>query len=176
LGDGFAQALLAGIVLTQYLCGLAALTSASRMAYAFARDGGLPWSAALRRVNPRTQSPSVAVWTAALGSVALVVLLRYETIAAVGTVFLYVSYVLPVAAGFRAHGRSWTRFGPFQLGAAFKPLAVIATLGCLFLLVIGVQPPNQQALPILGGTVVVMTLVWFALERRRFQGPPPMKS
>jgi amino acid transporter len=176
LGDGFAQALLAGIVLTQYLCGLAALTSASRMAYAFARDGGLPFSEMLRKVNPRTQSPSAAVWTAALGSVALVVLLRYETIAAVGTVFLYVSYVLPVAAGFRAHGRSWTRFGPFQLGAAFKPLAVVATLGCLFLLVIGVQPPNQQALPILGGSAVVMTLVWFALERRRFQGPPPMKS
>jgi hypothetical protein len=55
-------------------------------------------------------------------------------------------------------------------------LAVVATLGCLFLLVIGVQPPNQQALPILGGSAVVMTLVWFALERRRFQGPPPMKS
>ena len=34
--------LVAAIVLAQYLCGLATLTSASRIAYAFARDGGLP--------------------------------------------------------------------------------------------------------------------------------------
>src|SRR4051812_11951147 len=33
--------LCAGIVLAQYLCGLATVTSASRMAFAFARDGGL---------------------------------------------------------------------------------------------------------------------------------------
>jgi hypothetical protein len=45
-------------------------------------------------------------------------------------------------------------------------------LGCVFLVVIGVQPPNHQALPILGGTTVVMLAVWFGFERRRFQGPP----
>ncbi|MFM8360174.1 MAG: amino acid permease, partial [Verrucomicrobiota bacterium] len=164
--------LLLGILLAQYLCGLAALTSASRMTYAFARDGGLPCSGWLRSVNARTGSPSVAVWTSAVGSAVLVIVLRYETIAAIGTVFLYVSYVLPVAAGFFAVGRRWKRFGPFTLGPWFRPLAVIATLGCLFLLVIGVQPPNQQALPILGGTVALMLVVWFGLERRRFQGPP----
>ena len=32
---------IAGIVVAQYLCGLATVTSASRMAFAFARDGGL---------------------------------------------------------------------------------------------------------------------------------------
>jgi amino acid transporter len=170
----FATVLLVGIVITQYLCGLAALTSASRMTYAFARDGGLPCSDWLRAVNPRTQSPSVAVWTAAAGSAALVVLLSYATIAAIGTVFLYLSYVLPVTAGFFAHGRTWTRFGPFQLGAWFKPLAVVATLGCGFLLVIGFQPPNQIALRIVGGTVALMAIVWFALERRRFKGPPKL--
>ena len=34
--------LCAGIAIAQYLCGLATVTSASRMAFAFARDGGLP--------------------------------------------------------------------------------------------------------------------------------------
>lgn len=172
LGEGFALALLAGVVTAQYLCGLAALTSASRMTYAFARDNGLPGSRWLKRVDPTTHSPSAAVWSSALASVALVILLRYETIAAVCAVFLYLSYVLPVAAGAWAHGRTWTRFGPFQLGRAFKPLAVLASLGCLFLLVIGVQPPNQQALPILLGSAAVMALIWFGSERRRFKGPP----
>jgi amino acid transporter len=172
LGERFALALLAGVVTAQYLCGLAALTSASRMTYAFARDDGLPGSRWLKQVDPTTQSPSAAVWSSALASVALVILLRYETIAAVCAVFLYLSYVIPVAAGAWAHGRTWTRFGPFQLGRAFKPLAVLASLGCLFLLVIGVQPPNQQALPILLGSAAVMALIWFGSERRRFKGPP----
>lgn len=169
-----ANLLLGGILLTQYLCGLAALTSASRMTYAFARDGGLPASAWLARVSPVSGSPSVAVWVAAFAAAALVVLLRYETIAAVGTVFVYVSYVLPVAAGFVALDRSWRRFGPFRLGAAFRPLALVAMAGCLFLLVIGVQPPNQSALTILGATVAAMVAVWFGFERRRFRGPPSL--
>ena len=51
--------------------------------------------------------------------------------------FLYISYVLPVAAGFLAHGRSWTRMGPWQLGRLYRPLAVVSVLGCVFLIVIG---------------------------------------
>lgn len=171
-----ADLLLFGTVVTQYLCGLAALTSASRMTFAFARDGGLPASAWLRRVSSRTRTPSVAVWTAALASVGLVVFLRYETIAAMGTVFLYVSYVLPVAAGGLAYGRSWRRMGPWDLGRWFRPLAVVAVLGCGFLLVIGVQPPNQQALWIVGGTTLALAVGWFASERRRFPGPPAVSE
>ena len=38
------RALWVGIVLANYLCGLACMTSTSRMMYAFARDGGLPGS------------------------------------------------------------------------------------------------------------------------------------
>jgi amino acid transporter len=40
-----------GIGVAQYLCGLATVTSASRMAFAFARDGGLPFSTTLRQVS-----------------------------------------------------------------------------------------------------------------------------
>ncbi len=41
-------ALYAAIFVAQLLCGLATVTSASRMTYAFARDDGLPFSAALK--------------------------------------------------------------------------------------------------------------------------------
>jgi amino acid transporter len=166
------MSLMGGVVVAQYLCGLAALTSASRMTYAFARDGGLPFSGVLRTVNPRSKSPAGAVWNSAAASVGLVLFLKYETIAAIGTVFLYVSYVIPVAAGFVAHGRTWRRMGPWQLGWAFRPMAVVSVVGCLFLLVIGIQPPNDRALWIVGATAAAMVLIWFLFERRRFQGPP----
>ena len=166
--------LLSGIVLAQFLCGLAAMTSASRMTFAFARDGGLPGSSWLRKVNPKTQSPSVAVWATAGAGVAFTLFVPYSTIAAICTVLLYISYVLPVAAGFWAHGRTWTRFGPWQLGIWFRPLAAVSVAGCLFLLVIGVQPPNELALYVVGGVFALLGVVWFGLERRRFRGPPRM--
>src|SRR5262245_36366027 len=62
LPRSLAVLLCAGIVLAQYLAGLATVTSASRMAYAFARDGGLPFSTAVRWVCPRRRSPAVAIW------------------------------------------------------------------------------------------------------------------
>jgi amino acid transporter len=163
--------LLIGISITQYCCALAGMTSASRMMYAFARDGGLPASSWLRHVS-RSGSPAPAVWTISFLAIFVMVFVPYSAIAASCAVFLYISYVLPTAAGFWAHGRSWTKMGPWHLGRWYRPLAIVAMVGCLGLIVIGIQPPNQIAVKILGGTVALMIVVWFALERKRFQGPP----
>jgi amino acid transporter len=102
------------------------------------------------------------------------VFIPYTTIAAICAVFLYISYVLPTAAGLLAHGRTWTEMGPWHLGAWYRPLALLAVIGCVGLIVIGMQPPNQQAVWIVGGTVVLMAITWFSFERKRFKGPPPI--
>ena len=167
-----ATSLLGGILVAQYLCGLAALTSASRMTFAFARDGGLPASRWLRKVHPGSQAPAVAVWATVVLAVGITLFVPYTTIAAICAVLLYISYVLPVAAGFLAHGRSWRRMGPWHLGRWYRPLAAVSVLGCLFLILVGVQPPNDLAVKCIRGMLVVMTLLWFGLERRRFTGPP----
>jgi amino acid transporter len=172
LNSKLAWALLAAIVVAQYLCGLATLTSASRMVYAFARDGGLPWSSLVRRVSPTCRAPSVAIWTVAVIAILFMLLVPYATIAAICVMFLYISYVLPTAAGFFAHGRSWTTMGPWHVGKWYRPLAVLAVLGCTLLIFIGTQPPNQLSVPIVGGAAVLLAVAWFAFERRRFAGPP----
>jgi amino acid transporter len=171
-----AVALYAGIALAQYLCGLATVTSASRMAYAFARDGGLPFSKQLRTVSGTFRSPATAVWATAIFSIAFTLYTPvYSTITAVCTVFLYISYVLPTVLGFLAYGGKWTAMGPFTLGRAYRPLAALAAMGCLGLIVVGVQPPNQKALWMLGGSLVVAAAVWFGGERKRFMGPPQVR-
>ena len=174
LPPGLAKLLYAGIGLAQYFCGLATLTSASRMAYAFARDGGLP--APLRRVSQTARTPAVAIWVMASVAVLFMVAVPYTTIAAVCVIFLYLSYVLPSVAGVFAHGRSWTRMGPWQLGRWYRPLAVVSALFCAFLIVVGMQPPNEQAAWIVGGALALLAVVWFAFERKRFRGPPPMSE
>ncbi len=166
----------AAIVVAQYLCGLATLTSASRMAYAFARDGGLPWSRAIRWVCPKRRTPPVAIWSIAAAS-ALFTLYTpvYATITVVCTIFLYLSYVVPAALGARAHGKTWTVMGPWDLGVWYRPMAIVSTVGCTGLIVIGMQPPNQQSIWVVGGGGLVLAIVWFTLERHRFPTPPLAK-
>jgi amino acid transporter len=168
-----ATALFAGAVVAQYLCGLATVTSASRMAFAFARDGGMPFHAAVRWVSPRFQTPPVAVWGVAVAAVAFTAYTKvYTTITAVCVIFLYVSYVVPTAIGLLAHGRWWTAFGPWTLGKWFRPLAVVSVAACAGLIVIGVQPPNDQAAEVVAGMVALLAVVWFGYGRRTFPGPP----
>jgi amino acid transporter len=168
-----AGALYLGIALAQYLCGLATVTSASRMAYAFARDGGLPCSAVLRQVSPRYRTPTWAIWTVAVSSVAFTVYTPfYLAITVVCSVFLYLSYVLPAALGVFAHGRSWTVMGPWDLGRWYRPLALACVAGCVLLVVVGVREPSGKAPWTLGGFVALLAAVWFAGARKHFRGPP----
>jgi amino acid transporter len=97
------------------------------------------------------------------------ILVPYTTIAAVCVIFLYISYVLPVLAGFFAWGDRWTRMGPWQLGKWYRPLALISAVGCSILIVIGMQPPNQQAAWMVGGVSILMIGIWFGLEQKRFR-------
>ena len=154
-----------GIAVSQYLCGLACVTSASRMIFAFARDGGLPGSGALRAINPRFRTPVTAIWTASILSVLFTIYAPvYSTIAAVCTIFLYISYLLPVAAGLLAHRRSWVAMGPFDLGMGYRVAAVVCIIGCAVLIFIGIQPPNDQALTVTLGALVLAAIVWFGLR------------
>jgi amino acid transporter len=168
-----ATGLIGGIIAAQYLCGLATVTSASRMAFAFARDGGLPFSPAVRWVCPRRRSPAVAVWTVAAAAVLFTLYTPvYSTITAVCTIFLYVSYVLPIILGARAHGRTWTKMGPWHLGPWFRPLAWASAAGCLALIGIGMHPPNERSIWVVGGLALLLLVIWIGSERYRFPGPP----
>ena len=59
-------------IAAMWFCGLSSVTSASRTMYAFSRDGGLPFSAAIARVSPRTRTPVVAIGVATVGPLLLV--------------------------------------------------------------------------------------------------------
>jgi amino acid transporter len=173
LPQPLALGLVAAIVLSQYLCGLATVTSASRMAFAFARDGGLPFSHHIASVCPHRRSPVVAVWTVSLASILFTIHTPlYATITAVCTIFLYLSYVLPTALGAWTHGRSWTVMGPWNLGRFYRPLAILSIIGCVVLIFVGIQPPNERAIELIGIVTLILAAVWFSWARYHFPGPP----
>src|SRR5215475_10227754 len=162
-----------GIVVANYLCALAGLTSLSRMIFAFARDGGFPASSWLRKVSAAYRTPVNAIWIGAvLAFLTTLYTPQFWTLAAGCAIFLYLSYAAPIGAGMLAEGKSWTTKGPFQLGAFSKPFAIITVLGALLLYFIGVQPPNFKLFWYTIGLLVIMAVVWFGLARTRFPGPP----
>lgn len=173
-----------GIVITNYICALAGLTSTSRMMYAFARDGGLPASGWLSHISTQYRTPTYAIWTGAvlafvtsltgiigarLGLVGVDIFLVLATACAV---FLYISYAIPVLAGFLAEGKTWNEKGPFNLGAWSKPIALVSGLGVALLSTTGFFPPNQPVFYLTLGMVIILPILWFAGINKSFEGVP----
>jgi hypothetical protein len=48
--------------------------------------------------------------------------------------------------------------------------------GCVGLIVIGMQPPNEKSVWVVGGTAGLLACGWWLLARRRFAGPPALNS
>jgi len=161
-----------GIVVSNYLCGLACVTSTSRMTYAFARDGGLPKF--LREVSPKYQVPVAAIWVgAALAVASTLYAPAYTTLTVACVIMLYISYVMPTIVGIFAYGKSWTKMGPFDLGGPlYKTIGVIAVLGVCALIFAGIQPPNEKALPVTLVTTVLLFAAWHLGVKKKFAGPP----
>jgi amino acid transporter len=165
--------LAAGIVIANYLCALAGLTSCSRMMFAFARDGGLPASGFLSHISTMYRTPTYAIWISVVVAWLSTLYAGAFVVLATGcAVFLYLSYVMPVAAGFFAEGKTWTEKGPFNLGGFSKINAVLAVIVGVVLAITGFFPPNEKVFYLTIAMVVVMVIIWYAFERNRFEGVP----
>jgi amino acid transporter len=171
------------ILIAQFLCGLATVTSASRMIFAFSRDGGLPGSASLAKVSPTYRTPVAAIWTASILSVLFVYgssvvsvagTSAYTIVVSCTVIFLFLSFTVPIVLGMMAWGTpKWDKMGPWNLGKGiFMLFGVLSIISMILIFVIGIQPPNDWALWITVGFFILTAIVWFAFESRRFQGPP----
>jgi amino acid transporter len=151
-----------GLVVVNYICALAGLTSTSRMMYAFARDGGLPASKTLSQVSTTHRTPTYAIWTSALlALLSMVYAPAYLVLAVACAVFLYISMIMPIAAGLRAEGGpKWPEKGPFNLGGFSKPNAIVAIIFGFVLAITGFFPPNEKVLYFTLLLVVTLLALW----------------
>jgi amino acid transporter len=174
-----------GIIIANFFCALSAVTSTSRMIYAFARDGGLPKM--LANVNAQYRTPVAAIWFTGIVTFLLVVITTpLNAFAALSTgcaMYLYMSYGMPVLSGLFSEGKTWTTFGKFHLGGLSKVFAVIVVLG-----VIGIIIGGHAFVPSVGefgaagfvpglvyytiGFYAILIVLWFAVVGKTFQGPP----
>jgi amino acid transporter len=173
-----------GILIAQLLCGLATVTSASRMLFAFSRDDGMPFgSKALATVSPKYRTPVNAIWTSTVLCILYVILAQLVSIGGTNIytivvnstlIFLFLSFTVPLVCGAIAFGGpKWPTPGPWAMSAGlYRFVTLLAVIGMVIIFYIAIQPPNDYVFEIVVGFLVLAVLLWVLVENRRFEGPP----
>jgi amino acid transporter len=143
MGDKWAEFLLVIACVAQFFCGLASVTSASRMMFAFSRDRAIPGHRLWRKVSKTERVPVNSIWAICFLAWALMLptlknpVVGYAVGTSVAVIGLYIAFVLPIILRYRAK-ENFER-GAWHLGNHYKwidPLAIIwiALICVLFLL------------------------------------------
>jgi len=176
LGGRLGGALVWMVIGAMWFCGLSAVTSNSRMLFAFARDGGMPGSRALARVSARHRTPAFAVWTCVVTAFALAIWSRaYTVIVSISTIGLYASYGIPVVLALRARRGGWLERGPWNVGRWSAMVNAAAVAWIAFITVLFMLPPNQLTGYTFAGLMALLGVYYFAWALRHFEGPPALK-
>jgi amino acid transporter len=177
----------------QLFCGIACLTSASRMTFAFSRDGAIPGHNLWRRLG-KNKTPTWAVFFVVMFALIItipayfpdkagypVAFFAVTTLSAVG---LYIAYTIPIFLRWRMGDKFVA--GPWTLGKKYKWLNLIAIVWVALYTIIGDMPFSSAAVPWNNGftwsavnyapivLVVVIGSVsiwWFVSARKTFKGP-----
>jgi hypothetical protein len=152
------------------------------MIYAFSRDGALPGSALWHRINPKTRTPTNAVWLAAVGAFILGLpylwnATAYAAVTSIAVIGLYVAYVIPTFLRMR-QGSSF-KAGPWQLGKWSRPIGVAAIIWVIFITILFMLPTVS---PITHNTfnytpIAVLAVIgfagiyWLVSAHKWFKGP-----
>jgi amino acid permease (GABA permease) len=166
----------------QLFCGMASVTANSRMIYAFSRDGALPASSFWHQINPRTRTPTNAIWLAAGGAFVLGLpylwnATAYAAVTSIAVIGLYIAYVLPTFLRLR-QGEEFER-GPWHLGRWSRPIGIIAVTWVAFITVLFMLPTtNPVTLSSFNYTPLAVLAVlgfagiwWLVSARNWFTGP-----
>jgi amino acid permease (GABA permease) len=169
-----------GFIVMNFVC-IPSTQSGSRTLWSFARDEMLPLSHVWYRINPRTDTPVIAVWLYASFCIAIN-LIGLGSRVAIAAVFnicavaLNLSYVIPISCKLL-----FGRFerGPWHLGPLSTFINLWAIAWNVFMAVIFLLPTQLPVTPAnMNYAVAVLVLVllfsviyWFAAGRHYYTGP-----
>ncbi len=169
MGLRWAEFLLFICVVAQFFCVTASLTSASRMMFAFSRDGAVPGHQVWRRVA-RNRVPRWSVLGIAFMSSALMVpaiwnyFIGYAVGTAIAVIGLYIAFVIPVYLRLRK-GDSWDEPRAWSLGRHYKWIDPLSLLWVGLITILFVFPLYKVGLPWnnpFDWNFANYTVLWFA--------------
>ncbi|KAK9705147.1 hypothetical protein RND81_07G036300 [Saponaria officinalis] len=182
-GSGIGGIFCLGIVaVAVFFCGMSSVTSNSRMAYAFSRDGAMPFSSVWHKVNQQ-EVPINAVWMSAFISFCMALtslgsLVAFEAMVSIATIGLYIAYALPIFFRVTLARKSFMP-GPFNLGrygvvVGWVAVLWVATISVLFSLPVSypISITTLNYTPVaVGGLLILVIGSWIFSARHWFKGP-----
>jgi len=177
----------------QLFCGMACITSASRMTFAFSRDGAVPGHNLWRRLG-KNRTPTWAVFFVVLFAIIVTIPayfpnhlgtpVAFLAVTSISVIGLYIAYTIPVFLRWRA-GDSFVT-GTWTLGSKYKWINPIAVLWVAICVVIFCLPFTPEGVPwessfswsavnyapiVTIGTIVAVMIWYFGSAKRSFKGP-----
>jgi amino acid transporter len=189
LGNLWTEFLLAIAVVAQFFCGTASITSASRMMFAFSRDGAVPFSTLWRKVSS-TRVPVNAVIAIAVLSWALMIptlvngTVGYAVGTSIAVIGLYIAFALPIILRIKA-GDSFEA-GAWSLGKHYKWVSTLAVAWIAIVCLLFLLPAYEAGVPwsenftwlsvnyaplTVGGALILFGGWYFLSAKNWFTGP-----
>jgi len=168
MNQNWSDALLAICVIAQFFCLTASTTSASRMMFAFSRDGAVPGNRWWKRVS-RHRVPVYSVFAIGVLSTLLMVpaiwnyLVGYAAGTAIAVIGLYIAFILPVFLRLRLGSKF--EHGAWSLGRHYKWIDVVAIVWVAIVTVLFCMPLFYDGLPWspnFSWSLTNYTILWFA--------------
>jgi amino acid transporter len=192
LGNTTAKVMLFITVGAQFYCGMSSITSASRMMYAFSRDGAVPGHRLWRQLNrqrvPYFAAIAIAVlaflcaFPAYFGTSGYTAYVAVTSIAVIG---LYIAYAIPIYLRLK-QGDAWEP-GEWNLGRRYKAIGWTAVIWIGFISILFILPTNPNGVPwhpdkfkwtlfnyaplAVGGTMLLVGGWWLVSANKWFKGP-----
>jgi amino acid transporter len=192
MSRGWAEALLFICCVAQFFCLTASVTSASRMMFAFSRDGAVPGHRLWRQVG-RNRVPHFAVIGICVLAAAIMApaiwnfFIGYYVGTGIAVVGLYIAFILPVILRYRLGDRF--QQGAWSLGRHYKWIDLVAIAWVALISVAFFGPPYRVSFwgqegfswefvnyaPILVGGALLLFGGWWVLSANKwFKGPVRM--
>jgi amino acid transporter len=156
------------------------MTTASRLTWGFARDGGLPFSSYLSQVNNYWRVPVRVLFiqgiiVALIGVLYLFATTVLEAILSVSTIALTISYAMPIVTLLLV-GRNKLPPGQFSLGRWGPMLNWVSIIYCLittiFFFFPGSPDPSPSdmnyAIAVFGIMIIIALFSWFVQGRKTY--------
>ncbi|KAI8081999.1 amino acid permease-domain-containing protein [Gilbertella persicaria] len=166
-----------------FFSGSALTLGSSRMVYAFARDGAMPFSSHLAKINQKTMTPVWAVWFNIVFAIVVGILYiinetAFNAIVSVNTIASSMAYFIPIALKVFVARKIFVR-GPFHLGPFSDVINVISLCWILLTSVLFICPTENPVTPdnmnyaivVFGGVIILSVLYYHFRARKWFHGP-----
>ncbi|KAF2718476.1 amino acid permease [Polychaeton citri CBS 116435] len=176
-----ATAMVCGLLVISVAVTLGSIASASRLTWAWARDGGLP--AWFSHISPRHRVPIRSIWLPILIVMCLACLniasyTAFSAFISLASLALYTSYAIAIGCMLHARLRDRVQYGGWTLGKFGVPINVFALIYSGWMMVFFCFPTYlpvtgdnmNYALPIFAFVVLVALVLWFTWASRHWPG------